>query len=138
MGELSLPAPVADRESEFYWRGLTEQQLLLQRCSACQHTRFPAMPGCPYCGELACDIIKATGRATLYSWVVVHHPFSPALASAVPYAVGVLDLAEGCRTVARLLDHQNLAPGIAFEVFYVAHENWTEARFRRVPATVQA
>jgi hypothetical protein len=66
--------------------------------------------------------------------VFVHHPFSAALAAEVPYAIGTVELAEGCRTVARLEQHTNLQPGQPFEVYYVQHNDWTEARFRRVPA----
>jgi uncharacterized OB-fold protein len=132
MTQISLPAPQRDIESEFYWQGLARKQLLLQRCEHCQHARFPAMPGCPYCGKDGHTVIEASGRGTLYSWVVVHHAFNVALASEVPYAVGTIELAEGCRTVARLEDHQNLQPGLAFEVYYVEHSDWVEARCRRV------
>jgi uncharacterized OB-fold protein len=68
----------------------------------------------------------------LYSWVVVHHPFNAALAAEVPYAIGTIELAEGCRTVARLEQHQDLQAGLPLEIYYVEHNDWTEARFRRV------
>ena len=139
MTQMSLPAPQRDIESEFYWLGLEQKKLLLQRCEHCHKARFPAMPGCPFCGRDGQQIIEASGRGTLYSWVVVHHPFSAALAAEVPYAIGTIELAEGCRTVARLEQHTDLQPGQPFEVYYVQHaadpgNTWTEARFRRVPA----
>lgn len=131
MVEMSLPAPQADVESEFYWEGLKQKQLLLQRCDHCRRVRFPAMPGCCYCGKDGHSVINAAGRGELYSWVVVHYPFNPALADEVPYAVGVIELAEGCRMVARLGDHRELRPGAAYEVYYVEHRDWVEPRFRR-------
>lgn len=131
----SLPAPQRDIESEFYWCGLQQQQLLLQRCDHCGKTRFPAMPACCYCGRDGHTVIAASGRGSVYSWVVVHYPFNPALAAEVPYAVAVIELEEGCRLAARLDDHRDLRPGIACSVYYVEHADWTEARFRRVPAS---
>ena len=131
MTGIGLAAPRRDLESEFYWSGLARRQLLLQRCDHCAKTRFPPMPGCCHCGRDGHAVIEARGAGTLYSWVVVHHAFDPALADEVPYAVGVIELAEGCRLAARLADHRALRPGLSFEVYYVEHADWIEARFRR-------
>jgi uncharacterized OB-fold protein len=128
---MSLLAPQRDIESEFYWRGLEQGELLLQQCDHCKKARFPAMPACCYCGQEGHTVIKSSGRGELYSWVVVHYPFNPALAAEVPYAVGTVQLSEGCRLVARLDHHRDLKPGIALQVYYVEHEGWTEARFQR-------
>jgi uncharacterized OB-fold protein len=129
--EAGLPAPRRDIESEFYWQGLANRELLLQCCAHCRKVRFPAMPACCYCGRDGHALVRASGRGELYSWVVVHHAFNPALAGAVPYAVGVIELQEGCRMVARLADHRQLRPGIPCQVYYVEHPDWVEARFRR-------
>lgn len=132
MNSTGLPAPRRDLESAFYWDGLAQRQLLLQRCTHCERVRFPPMPGCCYCGRDGHAVVTAQGAATLYSWVVVHHAFDAALADEVPYAVGVVELAEGCRLAARLADHRALRPGLPLEVYYVEHADWVEARFRLV------
>jgi uncharacterized OB-fold protein len=132
MVEISLPAPQRDIESEFYWQGTQRRELLLQRCDHCLRARFPAMPACCYCGAEGHTVIRASGRGELYSWVVAHYAFNPALAAEVPYAVAVIALEEGCRMAARLADHRDLRPGLAFEVYYVEHRDWVEPRFRRV------
>jgi hypothetical protein len=49
--ELSPPAPVPDADNAFFWAGLNDRKVLLQRCLNCQRCRFPAMPSCPYCAD---------------------------------------------------------------------------------------
>ena len=133
MATTIAPAPQRDIDSEFYWRGLERHRLLLQRCNRCAKVRFPPMPACCYCGAGDHSVVQASGRATLYSWVVVHHAFSAQLEDAVPYAIGTLQLSEGCRMVARLDDHRELRPGGNFTIYYVQHQDWVEARFRKMP-----
>ncbi len=128
----SLPAPVADLESEFYWSGLKDKKILLQHCRSCEKARFPAMPSCCYCGSELSDVVAASGGGKLYSWVVVHYAFNPAFADEVPYAVAVIELDEGCRLVARLEDHRDLKANSLYESYFVEHSTWTEARFRQL------
>jgi len=122
-------APQRDIESEFYWQGLENGELLLQRCTHCRKTRFPAMPGCCYCGASGCEVVRASGRGRLYSWVVVHHAFNAQLADQVPYAIGTVELEEGCRLVARLDRWQDLSHESPLTLYFVEHDDWTEARF---------
>lgn len=122
-------APQRDLESEFYWQGLQNRELLLQRCSDCGKTRFPAMPACCHCGAEGTEVVRASGRGRLYSWVVVHHAFNPALAAEVPYAIGTVELEEGCRLVARLDRAQDLRHDRPLTLYFVEHDGWTEARF---------
>jgi len=128
----SLLAPQRDIESEFYWRGLQRRELLLQRCSQCAKTRFPAMPACCFCGADASEQVRASGRGRLYSWVVVHHAFNEHLAAEVPYAIGTIELDEGCRMVARLDRVEGLHHDQAMTLYFVDHNDWTEARFAGV------
>lgn len=125
----SLMAPQRDIESEFYWRGLQNRELLLQRCLSCGKTRFPAMPACCHCGAEHSEIVRAAGRGRLYSWVVAHHAFNPALAAELPYAVGTIELEEGCRLVARLDRPEGLYHDQPMTLYFVEHADWTEARF---------
>jgi len=122
-------APQSDIESEFYWQGLRNRELLLQRCTQCGKTRFPAMPACCYCGAEQSEVVRASGRGRLYSWVVVHHAFDAALAAEVPYAIGTVELEEGCRMAARLDRCEALRHDQPLNVYFVEHDAWTEARF---------
>ena len=41
--------PGVDETNTFYWEGLRQNRLLIQRCTACGRRRFPPMPSCPHC-----------------------------------------------------------------------------------------
>jgi uncharacterized OB-fold protein len=90
------------RDDDFYWNGLLADELRVRVCDACGRAACPPMPGCPHCGEDRGSVLVASGDATLYSWTVCHVAFDPAFADEVPYVVGVVDLAEGARLVARI------------------------------------
>ncbi len=123
-------APVSDLESARYWEGLRREKLCVQRCGACERCRFPPIPACPYCGELESCVVESGGTGRLYSWVVIHRALSGEWAAEVPYAVGVVELDEGCRVLARLSPETEPTADLPMEVYYVHHEEWSEARFR--------
>jgi uncharacterized OB-fold protein len=134
MGEVpalaSAPVPVADDESRFYWDGLRAHRVLVEQCAACGRHRFPPMPACPHCGTPGGDVVELDGLGTVYSWIVVHRAFNEAFATEVPYTIAVVELAPGCRTVART--EGGVTAGTAVEPFFVDHDGWTELRFRVV------
>jgi uncharacterized OB-fold protein len=92
------------RDDDFYWDGLMVEELRVRVCDACGRAACPPLPGCPHCGSDRSSVVVASGDATLYSWTVCHVAFDPNFAEEVPYVVGVVDLREGARIVARLED----------------------------------
>ncbi|MGW0909192.1 bifunctional MaoC family dehydratase N-terminal/OB-fold nucleic acid binding domain-containing protein [Streptomyces sp. NPDC002853] len=95
------PRPVINRDNAGFWEGVARHQLLIQRCGGCRALRFPWLPGCNACGSLVWDTVEASGEGTVYSYVVMHHPPFPAFDP--PYAVGLIDLAEGVRMVSNVV-----------------------------------
>lgn len=95
------PRPVINRDNAGFWEGVARHQLLIQRCEGCRVLRFPWLPGCNACGSLVWDTVEASGEGTVYSYVVMHHPPFPAFDP--PYAVGLIDLAEGVRMVSNVV-----------------------------------
>jgi uncharacterized OB-fold protein len=91
--------PLADRDSQFFWDGVRDGQLLLQSCTECGRLRYPPGPMCPRCGCLEWKPKQSPGRGTVYSWVLSHHPTEP---DAQPRIVVLVDLEEGVRMVANL------------------------------------
>ncbi|MBA2807420.1 OB-fold domain-containing protein [Streptomyces sp. KM273126] len=95
------PRPVVNRDNAGFWEGVARHQLLIQRCGDCGTLRFPWLPGCTACGSLEWDTVEASGEGSVYSYVVMHHPrfeaFDP------PYAVGLIELAEGVRIVSNVV-----------------------------------
>lgn len=95
------PRPVINRDNAGFWEGVAEHKLLIQRCGGCEALRFPWLPGCSACGSPEWDTVEAGGAGTVYSYVVMHHPPFPAFDP--PYAVGLIELAEGVRMVSNVV-----------------------------------
>lgn len=89
-------------DADFFRAGIGEGRLLLRRCLACEQATYPPMPGCPRCGHDQGEVVEAMGEGTIYSWTVCHVAFDPDVAADLPYVVGLVDLPEGARVVARL------------------------------------
>ena len=95
------PRPGVTRDGQFWWDGLQEGRLLIQRCAECQSLRHPPGPMCPKCQSLAWDTIEASGRGHVYSFVVFHHPAIPPFE--YPNVIALVELEEGVRLVSNLV-----------------------------------
>jgi uncharacterized OB-fold protein len=92
---------VVNRDNAGFWEGVGRHRLLIQRCTACGTLRFPWLPGCGACGCPDWDTVESGGEGTVYSYVVMHHPPFPAFDP--PYAVALVELAEGVRIVSNVV-----------------------------------
>ncbi len=92
--------PLLIPEAEDFWQAARRGQLRLQRCSACEHAFFPPRPFCPACGDRRVENFTATGRATLYSYIISH---IPAPGHTPPYAIAVVELEEGPRMMTNIV-----------------------------------
>ena len=93
--------PSADADSRPYFEGLNRAELMLQFCTTCDRHQFPPRAFCVRCGDRSIDWRPASGRGELYAATVTHRPSEEAFAALVPYAVGLVDLDEGVRVMAR-------------------------------------
>ena len=57
---------------------------------------------CPHCRSLASEAFALSGRGTLYSYAILHHPQNPAFD--YPVVAALIDLEEGVRLVSNLVD----------------------------------
>ncbi len=96
------PAPILTDDNAFYWEGAAAGRLLAQRCGECAIVRHPPRPMCPHCHSLAVDVIRLSGRGTLYSYAILHHPQSPVFD--YPVRAALVDLEEGIRVLAELTE----------------------------------
>ena len=67
-----LPEPTP--ETQHFWDGARNGELLLQRNKATVEAYFPPRPFDPKTGSRDVEVFKASGRATLYSYVINHRP----------------------------------------------------------------
>jgi uncharacterized protein len=93
--------PVPTPETQNFWDGTKAGELRLQRCGECSKVYFPPRPFCPACGSRDVSAFKASGKASLHSYVIHHRPvpgFTP------PYAIAVVELSEGPRMMTNIVD----------------------------------
>lgn len=77
-----------------HFAGLREGALRFPYCAACARFHWYPMPRCPHCRAPSWSWRAVAGRAELYSWTVVRHPFDPAFAAELPYVVALVTFAD--------------------------------------------
>jgi uncharacterized OB-fold protein len=114
------PLPVPDSESAPYWDGLRARKLMLQRCASTGEHLFPPVTFCPGTLERP-EWVEASGRGTVFSWIVVRHPVPRDIyADQVPYVVALVTLEEGCRMAANIVGcaPEDVTANMQLEIVY--------------------
>src|SRR5205085_3839396 len=95
-------------------------ELLIQRCASCGTLRHPPRPACPSCRSLEWGTQRSSGRGSVHSYVVHHHPPVPGFEP--PYVVAVIELEEGTRLVSNVIavDPADVKIGMPVEVAFEA------------------
>lgn len=100
MAESKRPLPEPTPETAHFWEGTRQGELRLQRCDACGHVYFPPRPFCAKCASRQVSVFRASGRATLLSYVINHRP-APGFTA--PYSIAVVELEEGPRMMTNVV-----------------------------------
>lgn len=90
-------------DTKWWWDALEGGELLVPSCGSCGNRFFPPQAFCPHCGSEDWHGATTDGTGKVYSWVVIHHPFSPEFRDAVPYAIVAIDLDDGGRLIGRYI-----------------------------------
>ncbi|MFH8699653.1 Zn-ribbon domain-containing OB-fold protein [Streptomyces chartreusis] len=104
MSESRHDLPEADAFTRTYWDAAAEGRLLIRRCHGCGRAHHYPREFCPHCWSEDVVWEPACGRATLYTWSVVHRNDLPPFGQRTPYVAAVVDLAEGPRMMTELVD----------------------------------
>ncbi|HCO61868.1 MAG TPA: DNA-binding protein [Porticoccaceae bacterium] len=107
----TLPRPTP--ETQHFWDGAKNNQLLLQQCDACQHIYFPPRPFCPDCASREVRVIEASGKGVLYSYVINHR--IPKWMDA-PYSIAVVELEEGPRMMTNIVEVEQTPEALVLDM----------------------
>lgn len=120
--EYQRPVPIPDEASKPFFDGAREQRLIIQQCTSCGTTMWPAKSHCINCLRPTISWVQASGRGTLYSFVLMHQIYHPGFASEVPYNIAQIDLEEGLRIFSNVVECSNaeLEIGMPLEVTFEA------------------
>jgi uncharacterized OB-fold protein len=125
------PRPGVTHDTRFFWEGIERGKLLIQRCRGCERLRHPPGPMCASCRSLEWDAIEASGRGSVYSYVVAHHPAIPPFD--YPNVIALVELEEGTRIVSNLVglarDEVKIGMPVVCEIAEV-EEGYRLPRFR--------
>lgn len=90
-----IPTPTPN--SEPFWDGLANHQVILQHCNDCAAWVFYPRSHCDGC--LSPNLVwkEVTGNGSLYSYTVARRPTAPQFADDIPQLIVVVELDEGVR-----------------------------------------
>lgn len=131
-----LPAPVPSAEglgAEF-WEATRQHRLTVQRCRACQGWQWGPEIICRRCGAEDLGYEEVPGRGIIYSWQRPRHAVHPALKTAVPYIVVLVELPDAghVRMIGNLLGDPEQAVRIGMPVEAVFEDHAGEMPFTLV------
>jgi uncharacterized OB-fold protein len=88
-----------------FWTGGLQGQLLIARCRNCGWWNHPAPSVCRVCLSPEVTPEPASGRATLATYTINHHRWSPD-ASPDPYVIAIVELVEqaGLRQISNIVN----------------------------------
>jgi uncharacterized OB-fold protein len=120
--QYNKPIPVPQGESDEYWNKAKEGELWLRNCNSCGNAYFYPRDISPCCFSKDTSWIKASGKASLHTYAIVHRAPHPGFAQDAPYVVAIVDLEEGPRMPTNIViddpTPENLQIGMALEVTF--------------------
>ena len=89
------PIPVPQVESDFYWEKCKEHELWLRYDNDAQQAYFYPRDISPITFSRNTTWVKASGKATLFTYAIVHRPFHPGFVGDLPLVTALVELEEG-------------------------------------------
>ncbi len=90
-GQFRILPELTDRNRHF-WQGGKDGTLVFLRCQECGYYLHPPTPICPLDRSKRLAPEPVSGRATLASFTVNHHPWIPGVE--LPYIIGIVEIVE--------------------------------------------
>ncbi len=94
--------------SKNFYKALSEGKLIGSKCKQCQSYAIPQRQICPDCKSDQTELISFSGNGKLVAYTVIFVPpvrmVEAGYSSKNPYCVGVVELSEGPRVSAQILD----------------------------------
>lgn len=112
--------PVIDVEDEPFWQAAHDHELRMQQCNECGNLWWAPASICPECWAGDYDWVELSGEGTVNSWVIFHRPYWEEFEDEIPYNVAEIELAEGPRYLANIVECENddIYRGMPVEVVF--------------------
>jgi uncharacterized protein len=127
----SFPAPFSNRDFDFFYQGLANHELRVQKCSDCGTLRNPPGPMCPQCRSLKWTSMISAGTGAVHSFTTHRHPPLPDFPT--PHTIVLADMAEGFRLVGSMPGREAREIGIGMQLRVEFARRGNVATFHFVP-----
>ena len=131
---IPLIHPYVDETNRGYWESLKTHVLSVEQCQNCGHRIHPPRPMCPRCLSTEMGWTAAATTGVVHTWVTFTSPRSAYPGIKCPYAVAVVELADGIRIVSNIveMDPADIYIGMPVEaVFMDIDEELSLIQFRK-------
>ena len=116
------PVPVPQQESDFYWEKAKQHELWLRYDNTAQQAYFYPRDISPLTFSRDTTWIKASGKATLFTYGIVHRPPHPGFVNDVPFVTAIVELEEGPKMATNIVmddpTPEKLQIGMPLEVVF--------------------
>lgn len=97
--------PYIDPDNAPFWEAVDGHRLVLQHCADCDKFFQPPRPMCPYCRSMeSLEWVPSSGLGQVYSYVTFSTDRMAYPAMKIPYTVVLVELEEGVRLTANIVD----------------------------------
>jgi uncharacterized OB-fold protein/acyl dehydratase len=114
----AMMRPAASRDTQFFWDGVHAHELRIQKRpdGSLQH---PPVPAVWQDKDVPIDFVVASGKGTVFSYVVHHAPKAPGRTS--PFVIALVELDEGVRMLGELrnVDPATVEIGMPVRATYI-------------------
>ncbi|MEO7940101.1 MAG: Zn-ribbon domain-containing OB-fold protein [Burkholderiaceae bacterium] len=104
MNAAARPSPSPTQVTLPFWEAAAKGTLLFQRCSDCKRTQSLPRLFCSHCMSEDVKWETSQGLGTVYTFTVNHRAANAHMADKVPYVVALVELDEGVRMMANIVD----------------------------------
>jgi len=116
------PIPSPQAESDQYWEKAKQGELWLRKCNSCGNPYFYPRDISPCCFARDTEWVQASGKATLYTYGIVHRAPHPGFVDDVPFVTAIVELEEGPRMATNIVmddpTPEKLQIGMPLEVVF--------------------
>ncbi|MEX2558129.1 MAG: OB-fold domain-containing protein [Actinomycetota bacterium] len=117
--------PEVTPETEHFWRGGANGELVFLHCESCRNYIHPPSPVCPVC--LSCELSPepVSGRGTVATFTINHQPWNPSVP--VPYVIALVEIDEqaSLRLMTNIVgcDPEEVHVGMRVRVRFTQHDD---------------
>jgi hypothetical protein len=114
----TLPPPTIEN----FYRFCAERKLMGVTCARCKKFIVPPRSSCPQCGNTEMKWTELSTKGRLVTYTVIHVA-PPQFQGIAPYAVGIVEFAEGARLpgMIRNVKFENLKIGMELQTEFEAN-----------------